>query len=350
MMQILFTIALLGIFNPVLLIVAAPIEISEVEHTHVFSAIEENDLFYNPKDGDHQDRHYTQGLKFIYLESGSPWWAKGLGLPQLSEHLPNLGIEPESSSFGIALGQNIYTPENRQATTLLRYDRPYAGWLYLGAVLQRRGVVLEKIPVLESFELDMGIIGPEAQAGQSQNKVHDFEDIPGFDGWGNQIKFEPSFVLKYGRAWKLAFNEASGHYFDMIPNIGANLGTVMVSANVGVSTRVGFNLPDDFGVQTIDSAITLSPGKSPSPIGAYVFGKVEGRAVGRNVFLDGNLYRDSFHVKKEPLVGDLIYGAALSIGKHFDLSYTRVVRTREFVLQKGYDRFGSIVATLKWGF
>lgn len=325
-------------------------EISEAKHSHVFSAIEENDYLYNPEKGEHQDRHYTQGLKFIYLESGDPWWAMGLGLPPLSEHLPIFGINPKSSSFGITLGQNIYTPENNQATNLLRFDRPYAGWLYLGAVLQRRGEVFGKIPVLESFELDLGVIGPEAQAGQSQNKVHNFGDIPGFDGWGNQIKTEPAFVLKYGRAWKLAFNEKSGHYFDVIPNVGANLGTVMVSGNAGVTTRLGFNLPDNFGVQTIDSPITLSPGSSRGPIGAYIFGQVEGRAVGRNAFLDGNLIRKSFHVKKEPLVGDLIYGVALSLGQHFDLNYTRIVRSREFVLQKGYDRFGSLNATFKWGF
>lgn len=249
----------------------------------------------------------------------------------------------------MTLGQNVYTPQNNLATNLLRFDRPYAGWLYLGAVMQRRGEVFGNIPVLESFELDLGVIGPEAQAGQGQNKLHNFEGIPGFDGWGNQIKTEPAFVLKYGRAWKLAFNEKSGHYFDVIPNIGANLGTVMVSGNAGVMTRLGFNLPDDFGVQMIDSPITLSAGSSP-PIGAYIFGQVEGCAVGRNTFLDGNLYRDSFHVKKETFVGDLSYGMALSVGKHFDLSYTRVVRTKEFVLQEGYDRFGSLVATIKWGF
>ncbi len=324
-------------------------EISVPRQPHVFSALEENDYLYQPEQGKHQDRHYTQGLKFIYLEGGAPWWAKGLGLPPLSETLPNLGINSTRSIFGLTLGQNIYTPENPSETNLIQFDRPYAGWLYLGAVMQRRGEVFGNIPVLESFELDVGVIGPEAHAGQAQNQTHDFEGIPGFDGWGNQIKTEPAFVLKYGRGWKLAFNETSSHYFDVIPNIGANLGTVMISGNAGVTTRLGFNLPDDFGVQTIDSPITLSAGKSP-PIGAYLFGQVEGRAVGRNAFLDGNLYRHSFHVKKKSLVGDLIYGVALSFGKHFDLSYVRVVRTREFVLQKGYDRFGSVNATIKWGF
>ena len=70
----------------------------------------------------------------------------------------------------------------------------------------------------------------------------------------------------------------------------------------------------------------------------------------RNAFLDGNLYYDSFYVKKESYVGDWIYGLALSFGDHVEIGLTRAVRTREFVLQKGYDRIGSIMVKGKWAF
>ncbi len=337
-----------GIFTPS----SGAQEITEPKREHVLAAIEENDLLYNPEEGKHQDRHYTQGLKFIYLDGGQPasWWARGFGLSAIAKHLPDVWLNSTNANFGVAVGQNIYTPENNLATNLLRGDRPYAGWLYLGIVLQRHGMVLEDVPVLENFELDFGIMGPEAQAGRSQNEVHKFREIPGFDGWGNQLKSEPGFILKYGRAWKFSFNETSSHYFDVIPNVGANLGTIMVSGNAGVTTRLGFNLPNNFGVQTINSPLTLSTGSSRGPIGAYVFGQVEGTAVGRNAFLDGNLYRESFHVKKEPFVGDLIYGLALTLGNHIDIAFTRVVRTREFTTQKGYDRYGSLTGKLKWDF
>ncbi|MEO6036653.1 MAG: lipid A deacylase LpxR family protein [Verrucomicrobiota bacterium] len=327
---------------------AAEIEVEKVPHS--FSAIEENDYLYDPNQGHHQDRHYTQGMKFFYLQGGEPWWAKGLGLPALSKQLPDLWLNPTSTTFGLNVGQNIYTPQNNGATNLLRTDRPYAGWLYIGAMIQRRGEVMDRIPVLETFGFDIGIIGPEAQAGRSQNEFHKFREIDGFDGWGNQLKTEPAFVFKYGRAWKLSINEASSHYFDVIPNVGANLGALLVSANAGATARLGFNLPDDFGIQTIDSPIVLAPGGSRGPVGFYAFGQLEGRAVARNVFLDGNLYRRSFHIDKEPFVGDLIYGVALTLGKHFDLSYARVVRTKEFEGQRGYDRFGSLNLNLKWGF
>ena len=53
---------------------AQPLKAQE-QDGHVLSFIEENDLYYNPF-GEHQDRHYTQGFKLIYLEPGvtPSWW------------------------------------------------------------------------------------------------------------------------------------------------------------------------------------------------------------------------------------------------------------------------------------
>jgi lipid A 3-O-deacylase len=318
---------------------------------HVLSFIEENDLLHNPF-GKHQDRHYTQGFKLIYLEPGaSPsWWVRGSQLARLERALPNVWMDTRGTNFGLVFGQNIYTPENQKATNNVTDDRPYAGWMYIGMAIQRRGATAFDIPVVESFELDLGVIGPEAQGGRSQNAAHQARKLKTFDGWGTELRTEPAFVFKYGRAWKLAFNEESGHYFDLIPDMGVDLGTVRVSANIGATARLGFNLPDDFGVQTIDSAIVLANGKSRGPVGFYIFGQVEGRAIARNAFLDGNLYLNSHHVSKEPFVADLIYGAALTLGQHVELSWTRVERTKEFKGQHGHDRFGSFMAKLKWGF
>jgi hypothetical protein len=41
---------------------------AEDRDPHVLASIWENDLLFNPAPGEHQDRHYTQGLKVIYLD------------------------------------------------------------------------------------------------------------------------------------------------------------------------------------------------------------------------------------------------------------------------------------------
>jgi hypothetical protein len=61
----------------------------------------------------------------------------------------------------------------------------------------------------------------------------------------------------------------------------------------------------------------------------------------RNIFLDGNSFTESRDVKKRPLVGDLQYGAAIA-WRNIRLSYTHVLRTREYDGQDGDDAFGAI--------
>lgn len=322
------------------------------QEPRLFTGLLENDLLYNPAPGKHQDRHYTQGMKVIYLDRGHPipGWADALGFDTLAGAWPSLWLNPTAENFGALFGQNIYTPENRSETNLITGDRPYAGWLYIGAAIQRRGESPWGWPVLENFELNLGIIGPEAQGEWAQNTVHQFRHLPTFDGWDNQLKTEPALVFKYGRVWKWTFNEKSSRYFDALPHCGVNLGTTMTSAEIGFTVRLGWNLPGDFGVQPIDSPLLLSPRSDRTRLGFYVFGRMEGRAVGRNAFLDGNLFRASHHVDKEPLVAGLSYGAAVTLCPNCELSWTFLTRTAEFEGQKGFDQFGSVSAKLRWDF
>jgi hypothetical protein len=64
--------------------------------------------------------------------------------------------------------------------------------------------------------------------------------------------------------------------------------------------------------------------------------------VGRrpHIFLDGNSFRDSRSVDKEPLVGDLQFGIVLT-WRDMRLSYTHALRTREFETQGEADDFGA---------
>lgn len=317
---------------------------------HVLAAIWENDLLFAPAIEQHQDRHYTQGAKLIYLERGEPVAAlvRALWLDRLADSLPRFGLEPVATSYGFVFGQNIYTPEDNRATNIVANDRPYAGWLYGGLALQRRGATPGGHPVMESWELNLGVIGPEAQGEWAQNTVHRWRRFETFDGWGNQLDTEPAFVLKYGRAWRWTLEERSARYFDLIPHGGVQLGTVMVAGELGATMRVGWRLPQDFGPQTIDSPLLISDG--PRGLGIYAFGRVTGRVVGRNAFLDGNLVHRSHRVDKEPFVADFSYGLVALFGRHCELSWTFITRTREFRGQLGNDQFGSVAGRLRWGF
>ena len=310
-----------------------------------FAITEENDLFSNPLTADHTDRHYTQGLKFTYRDGDNelPQWVF-----RASDALPALWMNTRAQNVGYVFGQNIYTPQDILTSAPIKTDRPYGGWLYGGMFFQRRGDASDaQIPVLESFEVDVGVTGPASLAEAVQVNFHHWflaSDVP--RGWHNQLDNEPGLLLKYERLWRLSLNEQTARYVDLIPHLGAEVGNVMIFGDLGATLRVGMNLPDDFGVQIIDAPASLNGGTTPtsSPFSFYAFGDVDGRAVGQNLFLDGNTLRNGPSVDRIPLVADFSCGVALSLFRYLELSYTRVVRTHEFVGQKNADAFGSLTA------
>jgi lipid A 3-O-deacylase len=304
---------------------------------------EENDDFATLLLGKHTDRHYTQGLKFTYLsgDDDRPQW-----VANMSRTLPRLAIDVGAQNLGCVFGQSMYTPTDLRSNALIRTDRPYAGWLYAGMFLQRRGAAgAAEIPALEDFEIDVGITGLPSLAEAAQVNYHEWfdrNDIP--RGWSHQIGTEPGLLLKYERLWRLSPNHQTARYIDLIPHAGAKVGNIEISGNLGATLRGGWNLPDDFGVQPIDSAASPGGGLTPNspPFAWYLFGGVEGRAVGQNVFLDGNTFRKSPSVERIPWVADFSSGFALHLFRHVELSYTRVIRTHEFVGQHDLDVFGSV--------
>ena len=312
------------------------------DHGPIFSLIEENDLIVKT------DRHYTQGIKLSYLHKDGFF---PLCSSNIYEGLPEWGFTKKQGKVGYEIGQNIYTPGNLMATSLLPNDRPYAGWLYTGLVLQRRGETASGWPVLESFQLDLGVIGPWSLAKEAQTWVH---QLRGFDvprGWSNQLKNEPGIEIKYQRSIRFRGHALHPLDFEFIPHAGFSLGNVETTGRVGGQFRIGLNLPDDYGIQTIDSLTTTSGGHSRSQTfsrwGCYVFASSEGKAVGHNAFLDGNLFHNSHSVDKEYLVGDFKAGFAFVLPRA-EIGFSYVLRTREFHGQTEPDRFGSVYLKAKF--
>ncbi len=320
------------------------------EQTGFLSLTEENDSLGNPF-SEHQDRHYTQGLKLSLF--GGDSFAPGI-TNTLNNLLPAWGFRPEAADLGwILLGQNIYTPTQLLTPTLIKNDRPYAGWLYTGAIYQRRGELAPNLAVMENFEINLGIVGPDSMAEEGQKTIHRWwvpDDIP--RGWGNQLKDEPGLVLKYARLWRWSPSAETARTIDLIPRAGIELGNVNTFATGGATVRVGHNLPPDFGVQIIDSPASVNGGltrETPEWF-AYLFGGVDGRAIGHDITLDGNTFRGGPSVDKNYFVADLSWGFAVQIFRHTEITYTRVIRTEEFHGQNREDIFGSVTIKGKFGF
>jgi hypothetical protein len=318
----------------------------------------ENDFFTGPSN---KDRHYSSGLRLNWLSppiKSTPGWLTDF--TDLSEgalaFLDSRQAGPVRRRIGISVGQSLYTPQDKGAVLPPANDRPYAAWLYAGFSLQTiRYDANKDVPDpirQDTWELALGIVGPAALGRQTQNGFHALIGAPKAHGWDSQLHNEPGVNLTYERRWRLGrmklFDEPIKLRFDMVPMAGFTVGNVNTYAAVGGLVRLGENLGNDFGPPRIRPSL---PGSESidleSGFGWYVFAGVNGEAVLRNITLDGNTFRHSPSVDKKPFVGDLTAGLTLFIGSS-RLSYTYVLRSKEFDGQKGLDQYGAVTFTQRF--
>lgn len=155
--------------------------------------------------------------------------------------------------------------------------------------------------------------------------------------------------LSYKRSWRSWIeSEALGLELDATPYVGGALGNAFTHVNSGVVLRFGDDLPADYGPPRIRPTLPGSDFFIPQQtFGWYIFAGIDGRVVGRNIFLDGNTFRDSPSVDKKWLVGEVTAGVAMTIGG-VRVAYTHVIRSREYEGQDENDRFGALSVSLRF--
>lgn len=303
--------------------------------THgIISAVFENDLFAN------SDRGYTNGVRLGWLspDGDPPSWVERLA----DTLLPFAPEGQRRSSY--AVGQNMYTPNDIRQFPPDSADRPYAGWLYFTG-----GIIADDGKKLDHYLVTAGVVGPLSHAEQTQKFIHHVVDSPQPRGWDYQLKNEPGLVLTWDRRWRNIHTlRLAGLETDVSPDIGFNLGNIFTDASAGLTLRLGQELPADYGPPRIRPSLPGSDFFLPTDhLGWYVFGGGEVRAVARNIFLDGNSFRDGPDVDKRNAVGIATAGLALTYG-NARLSYTQVFSTREFKGQRSAPTFGGISLSVRY--
>src|SRR5262245_32217273 len=274
-------------------LIAAPPAPLRADDGYRLSLIEENDsLFFD------SDKHYTQGLRIAYLgpdvKDGSDWNAPFDFLGGLLPVFP--AGEPKSRHYALSFGQSFFTPSVLTADPPDPRDRPYAGWLYLGASLLQD----TDQRMLEHLELQLGVVGPAALGHQVQRKWHELVDATEPLGWDSQLENEPGIVLSYERKWRLTLAGDGDSGVDLIPELGASLGNVFTYGEAGAMLRFGRDLRVDYGPARIRPSLSgtdyFNGDYLKDDFGFYGFVGVQGRAVARNIFLDGNTFESSASV------------------------------------------------------
>lgn len=321
------------------------------------------------------DRFYTNGLKLTWvsptlkLRSKNPCGGELLNwVEDFNDFMVSLAPDKDKMkdarrNIVLGIGQAMYTPRGtlRDVPTLIKEDRPYAGWLYFTYGLNARVPSANdgsKTDHLHSIELNAGVVGPAAHAKQLQSWWHvNVIGKPVFKGWDNQLKNEIGLQAAYERKYRMFRDCSGGLEHDLIWHWGGSVGNVQSYANAGVEIRVGNTVPDDFGTSPIrpggnSNARLADATQTPaSPCdrggiesGIHLFAAFNAKAVVRDIFLDGNTFRESHSVDKKRFVGDAVLGGVARY-KRVALHLSYVSRSREFATQIGRQRFGSAIVS-----
>jgi hypothetical protein len=305
--------------------------VSERPHDQFLTTTIENDSI-----GSGADQNYTNGIRLTWFDSGDipPAPAR-----LLDDIMPMFDVNDTTSVY-YSVGQNLYTPKELSLSPPNPKDRPYAAFLY-GSM----GLSSLTDNHMDNVEFTAGIVGPYALGQETQEFVHTVLDAPQPKGWGSQLHNELGLMLSWERIWPEAYATEMGDlYFRASPYAGATVGNIYTYASTGLMFQL---VPKQHKWQSTPLRVRPAiPGSGyfSVPEGEFswsIFAGVEGRAVGRNIFLDGNTFEDSASVGKKPIVGDANIGVAFTYGRA-QVSYTLNYRAPEFYGQQNPDLFGAV--------
>ncbi len=241
---------------------------------------------------------------------------------------------PDRRVLHYRLAQEIYTPVDLEPSFLQVDDLPYAAWLHAGLAVERTR--LDPDPERRrdrraTVELDVGIVGPSALGEPIQVGWHDFWELQPANGWDHQLKDEPTLLLVRRHDWRVVHTPVTdGRDLDVLAFADWNLGNLRTGLELGTTLRFGHDLPRDFGLRS-----PARPGAGAEEGGGtHLFLDAGLRCYAQDLLLDGNTWKDSHSVEKEPLVGQVGLGISLPLGP-LRLRLARTLRDEEFEGQEG---------------
>lgn len=293
----------------------------------------ENDFFASSG-----DRYYTHGTQLSVLKNTEP----PPGLARFSEWVPFYEQGHQLSLVNYTLGQKIFTPNDTEEIILVEGDRPYAGYLYFSAAVLSQLYSTVHIDHGNMFEITLGLVGPSAMSRQSQTNFHDFIGIDSPKGWDNQLDDEPALGLSYSRFWRIVQPVSSGLELGVNPLVNMVVGNVYTYAAGSVMFRLGEHLNRDLSPPNIRPGFPgLAYFRRGREASWYLFLGFESRLVARDIFLDGNTFKESHSVEKETLVGDMQFGLVYLTGD-WRFTFSNMVRTKEYTTQEDNTHYGAV--------
>ena len=216
----------------------------------------------------------------------------------------------------------------------IRPDQEYTNGVELAAELE--GAPLwGRLLRGRSAHVEIGVTGPPSQGEWVQATVHDIAGFRPVPGWRDQLRTEPGIVLQYGEEHLVADLRPGGiRVAEVVPYWGAAAGNVLTGAHGGVRLRAGYAVPVPWGRAARRGSVSL-----------YAVAGARAELVVRDLFLDGNTFRDGPSVTPIPLVGRVEAGAGVRVGPA-GLEYRIISRTPSYRTEPTGHQYGSFQVTV----
>ena len=247
----------------------------------------------------------------------------------------------KKSYISFAIAHQMFTPNNfDKEDTDFSKERPYAGYMYIGAAYHK----VDRF-ILDSLNLQLGFVGPSTKMDQVQKMIHSLIGSPKPKGWEEQIGDELIVQINYERRWFKELEPLFGESSNLTYYIGGDLGNASIKGVGGAHYRVGWNMPKDFAPRRIDYrgyANLPIEGSIPKTKQGYSFGIWgEGLVVARDIFLDGNSFKEGVNIEKNNFVAKGGFSISYRY-KRFFIDYFRTFSTKEFKVQNYYHHYGTL--------
>jgi len=179
-----------------------------------FGLISDNDLWTSPV----SDHYYTNGIELFYRYLGSRQTEK------LAKNITEFRI-----------GQYMYNPQSPDAEETIFHDRPFAGYLFAEAGINK---FYRNEDVLK-VNLQGGVVGPESMAEDFQKLIHRVFGYDAVRGWQHQIRTTVSVQANILYSKKI-FPNRYKEMIDFHLQGDLNIGTIWMGASVGPMVRISF--------------------------------------------------------------------------------------------------------------
>lgn len=185
-----------------------------------------------------------------------------------------------------SVGQEIYTPEDREALIPDPKDHPYAGYLYVSF----GNAWNDNDTTVFAQEIQIGTTGEWSFAEQTQCEYHRWIDEIRPKGWDTQIhnRIVGQALGDVRHRFMISGDCGNGAFAsDVIVHGFGTLGNLRGIFSAGTQFRAGWNLPKDFGTLSARhcSAVTFDPKVDRS---IYGFLDIQGDTILWDKTLTGN--------------------------------------------------------------